>query len=51
MNAVRTAIKRLLPGFVNPRVRRQPLLRMTVEKNGKKSSVGPVDANGKKVKE
>jgi len=35
LNAVRSAIERLLPGFVNPRVRRQPLLRMTVEKHGK----------------
>lgn len=34
LNAVRTAIERILPGFVNPRVRRQPLLRMIVEKNG-----------------
>lgn len=35
LNAVRTAIERMLPGFVNPRVRRQPLLRMTIEKHGK----------------
>jgi predicted ATP-binding protein involved in virulence len=34
LNAVRTAIERMLPGFVRPRVRRQPLLRMTVEKSG-----------------
>ncbi len=34
LNAVRTAIERMLPGFINPRVRRQPLLRMTIEKNG-----------------
>jgi len=34
LNAVRTAIETMMPGFVNPRVRRQPLLRMTVEKNG-----------------
>ena len=34
LNAVRTAIERMLPGFLSPRVRRQPLLRMTIEKNG-----------------
>ena len=34
LNAVRKAIERMLPGFVNLRVRRQPLLRMTIEKGG-----------------
>lgn len=35
LNAVRNAIECMMPGFVNPRVRRQPLLRMTIEKHGK----------------
>jgi predicted ATP-binding protein involved in virulence len=35
LNAVRTAIEQMLPGFINPRVRRHPLLRMTIEKHGK----------------
>ncbi len=34
LNAVRKAIECMLPGFVNLRVRRQPLLRMTIEKSG-----------------
>ena len=34
LRAVRTATERLMPGFTNLRVRRQPNLRMTVEKGG-----------------
>lgn len=34
LRAVRAATEKLMPGFTNLRVRRQPTLRMTVEKNG-----------------
>ncbi len=34
LRAVRAATEKMMPGFTNLRVRRQPTLRMTVEKNG-----------------